>query len=86
MEPTILALVLVAPFITAAQPFTNPWPSPDRVVAYTGTLPGKARTVEEASNAIKNMFAVLMEATKYCSLGQLTAAMFEVGGQYRRNM
>jgi len=34
----------------------------------------------------QNMFAVLMEATKYCSLGQLTAAMFEVGGQYRRNM
>ena len=33
-----------------------------------------------------NMFAVLMEATKYCSLGQLTEAMFEVGGQYRRNM
>lgn len=31
-------------------------------------------------------FAVLMEATKYCPLGQLTAAMFEVGGQYRRNM
>jgi len=31
-------------------------------------------------------FEQLMEATKYCSLGQLTAAMFEVGGQYRRNM
>ncbi len=31
-------------------------------------------------------FAVLMEACKYCSLGQLTDAMFEVGGQYRRNM
>lgn len=31
-------------------------------------------------------FAVLMEATTYCSLGQLTQAMFEVGGQYRRNM
>jgi len=28
----------------------------------------------------------LMEAVKYCSLGQLTKAMFEVGGQYRRNM
>ncbi len=28
----------------------------------------------------ENMFAVLMEATKYCSLGQLTAAMFEVAG------
>jgi len=34
----------------------------------------------------ENMFDVLMEATKYCSLGQLTEAMFEVGGQYRRNM
>ena len=34
----------------------------------------------------QNMFEVLMEATKYCSLGQHTAAMFEVGGQYRRNM
>lgn len=34
----------------------------------------------------QNIFEVLMEATKYCSLGQLTAAMFEVGGQYRRNM
>lgn len=34
----------------------------------------------------ENMFDVLMEATKYCSLGQLTESMFEVGGQYRRNM
>lgn len=30
--------------------------------------------------------SVFMEATKYCSLGQVTQAMFEVGGQYRRNM
>jgi len=34
----------------------------------------------------ENMFTVLMEACKYCSLGQLTETMFEVGGQYRRNM
>jgi len=27
-----------------------------------------------------------MEAVKYCSLGQITEALFEVGGQYRRNM
>jgi methylmalonyl-CoA mutase len=33
-----------------------------------------------------NMFAELMEAVKYCSLGQITNALFEVGGQYRRNM
>jgi methylmalonyl-CoA mutase len=34
----------------------------------------------------KNMFEQLMETTKYCSLGQITKALFEVGGQYRRNM
>jgi len=34
----------------------------------------------------ENVFEVLMEASKYCSLGQLTHAMFDVGGQYRRNM
>ena len=34
----------------------------------------------------KNIFAELMEATKVCSLGQITTALFEVGGQYRRNM
>ncbi|MDX2001735.1 MAG: methylmalonyl-CoA mutase family protein [Chitinophagales bacterium] len=33
-----------------------------------------------------NIFEALMEATKYCSLGQITEALFEVGGQYRRNM
>jgi len=34
----------------------------------------------------KNIFAQLMEATKICSLGEITSALFEVGGQYRRNM
>ncbi|CAN5380915.1 methylmalonyl-CoA mutase family protein [soil metagenome] len=33
-----------------------------------------------------NVFEELMEAVKYCSLGQITEALFEVGGQYRRNM
>jgi len=33
-----------------------------------------------------NIFEVLMEAAKHCSLGQITNALFEVGGQYRRNM
>jgi len=33
-----------------------------------------------------NLFEALMEAVKYCSLGQITAALYEVGGQYRRNM
>ena len=34
----------------------------------------------------ENIFALLMEATKVCSLGQITSGLFEVGGQYRRNM
>jgi methylmalonyl-CoA mutase len=34
----------------------------------------------------KNVFEGIMEASKYCSLGQITNALFEVGGQYRRNM
>jgi methylmalonyl-CoA mutase len=33
-----------------------------------------------------NLFAELMETVKYCSLGQITQALFEVGGEYRRNM
>jgi methylmalonyl-CoA mutase len=38
--------------------------------------------------AIKNdnIFSQLMQVTKYCSLGQITQALYEVGGQYRRNM
>ncbi|SHJ56319.1 methylmalonyl-CoA mutase family protein [Aquimarina spongiae] len=42
--------------------------------------------VQEAAIHNQNIFEVLMEATKVCSLGQITAALFEVGGQYRRNM
>ncbi|MCC7030065.1 MAG: methylmalonyl-CoA mutase, partial [Chitinophagaceae bacterium] len=34
----------------------------------------------------ENLFEGLMEAVKYCSLGQITNALFEVGGQYRRSM
>ena len=33
-----------------------------------------------------NLFEELMETVKYCSLGQITNALYEVGGQYRRNM
>ena len=33
-----------------------------------------------------NVFAVLVDAVRYCSLGQITSALYEVGGKYRRNM
>ncbi|MCS6838203.1 MAG: methylmalonyl-CoA mutase family protein, partial [Bdellovibrionaceae bacterium] len=33
-----------------------------------------------------NIFAALMDCARVCTLGQITQALFEVGGQYRRNM
>lgn len=44
------------------------------------------KKVQEAALRNENVFEELMEATKICSLGQITNALFEVGGQYRRNM
>ncbi len=42
--------------------------------------------LQKAAIQNDNVFEKLMEATKVCSLGQLTEALFKVGGQYRRNM
>jgi methylmalonyl-CoA mutase len=44
-----------------------------------------ARLKQAAINN-ENLFAVLVDAVRCCSLGQITTALFEVGGQYRRNM
>ena len=44
------------------------------------------QAIKEAALANRNIFTQLMETTKVCSLGQITEALFEVGGQYRRNM
>ena len=44
------------------------------------------RELQQTAIRNGNMFTTLMEASKYCSLGQITNALFEVGGQYRRNM
>jgi len=43
-------------------------------------------TVQRTAIDNRNIFEALMEACKVCSLGQITQALFEVGGQYRRNM
>jgi methylmalonyl-CoA mutase len=44
------------------------------------------RKVQDAAINNRNMFEELMETCKHASLGQVTHALFEVGGQYRRNM
>lgn len=54
------------------------------------TAPEKSQSIlrELQQTAVRNgnIFEGLMEAVKYCSLGQITHALYEVGGQYRRNM
>lgn len=49
----------------------------------------KNKTIAELQNAAinnHNIFEQLMESVKTCSLGQITNALFEVGGKYRRSM
>ena len=48
--------------------------------------PAVLKRLQQAVIDNKNVFDVLMEAVRVCSLGQITSALFEVGGQYRRNM
>jgi methylmalonyl-CoA mutase len=42
--------------------------------------------LKHSATSGENLFEALLESTKHCSLGQLTDALFEVGGAYRRNM
>jgi methylmalonyl-CoA mutase len=48
--------------------------------------PAMLERLRQAVMRDENVFAVLMEAVRVCSLGQITHALFEVGGQYRRSM
>jgi methylmalonyl-CoA mutase len=48
--------------------------------------PAMLARLKQAVIRNENVFAVLMDAVRVCSLGQISSAFFEVGGQYRRNM
>ena len=48
--------------------------------------PAHAQTPAAGGDRQPNVFEVLMDAVRVCSLGQITNALFEVGGQYRRTM
>ena len=54
--------------------------------AKEGPAQDALRRLQDAAVANENLFDHLLEATKLCSLGQITHALYEVGGQYRRNM
>ena len=48
--------------------------------------PAMLKRLQQSVIENSNVFEVLMDAVRMCSLGQITNALFEVGGQYRRNM
>ncbi|MDO8419511.1 MAG: methylmalonyl-CoA mutase family protein, partial [Rubrivivax sp.] len=53
---------------------------------HAGAAPAQLRRLQQAVIDNGNVFEVLMDAARVCSLGQITNALFEVGGQYRRSM
>jgi methylmalonyl-CoA mutase len=59
------------------------WPTSTR--ARRRSAAGLA-ALQQAAIDNANVFDKLMDAVRVCSLGQITTALFEVGGQYRRNM
>lgn len=62
----------------------------DRVHAFQAAHRSEAQEalarLKSAATSGENVFAVLMDAARVCSLGQVTEAFFEVGGAYRRNV
>jgi methylmalonyl-CoA mutase len=52
----------------------------------TAQAPAMLERLREAVIADRNVFEVLVDAVRVCSLGQITHTLFEVGGRYRRNM
>ncbi|HTD04306.1 fused isobutyryl-CoA mutase/GTPase IcmF [Undibacterium sp.] len=53
---------------------------------HADVAPQALAALQQAAIHDENVFAKLMDAARVCSLGQITTALFEVGGQYRRNM
>ena len=53
---------------------------------FADQAPAVLRHLQQVAVRNGNLFAELMDAVKVCTLGQITNALFEVGGQYRRNM
>ena len=54
--------------------------------ARNSLVPESLRTLQDMARERRNVFEQLMEAVKYNSLGQISHALYEVGGEYRRNM
>jgi len=55
-------------------------------VRHAAEAPAMLKRLQQSVIDNANVFQVLMDAVRVCSLGQITSALFEVGGQYRRSM
>jgi methylmalonyl-CoA mutase len=55
-------------------------------IHYSDKSGDELKNLQQVAIQNNNLFEALMEACKVCSLGEITSALFEVGGQYRRNM
>ena len=53
---------------------------------HSDTAAHALKKLQKAAVNNENLFAELMETVKHCSLGQISHALYEVGGQYRRSM
>jgi len=54
--------------------------------AHADKIDEQVKAIQTAALENTNIFEVLMEATKYCSLGKISNTLYQVGGQYRRSM
>jgi methylmalonyl-CoA mutase len=54
--------------------------------AHADRAPGALAALQRVAVARGNLFEALLEATEHCSLGQITRALYDVGGEYRRNL
>ena len=53
---------------------------------HSDSAPGALKKLQETALSGGNIFEEMMETVRSCSLGQITNALYEVGGKYRRNM
>ena len=77
------------PEVIRATPEEKQYAIAARDAIWKRNAPARAAALERVCTAAVhggNVFEALMEACKWCTLGQLSRAMYEVGGQYRRNM
>ena len=61
-------------------------PATSSTARHAGEAPAALRALQEAAPPAATSSRALMDAVEHCTLGQITHALYEVGGEYRRNI